>query len=245
MKRTSFFWIIIAFIFITITYFIFSNRQNTDNSPVEEEPKIHINKENKPIETKQDNNIIPDKKAIEKVKKDTVEEVKNNTESEKDDWKKYTNKQIGFLFQYPPNWKQNGDAINAVGIDGIIKSVEIYFIDTTTNSNMLVKYHPNPGGTSLFDYKIAQYESSKGIYKTEKKNLIIDGYKAIYGSEIRNRNGKGQLIDPSEKIIVIDFLCDELGGKMEFQFRIALNKTQITLEKQFNQIINSFQITNK
>lgn len=223
-----------------IVYFIF-NKPNESNEQAIENFSEPILKEEVPEESTP-KQILPkeDKKGSNTfLQTDIIEDVQKITAS----WQAYSNKNIGYSFKYPSYWRKDKDEIKAVDLKGVIKSIEIYFKDTVNNNSFLVKYHPNPNASVLYEYKLAQYKASEGLYQTEKKEILIDTYKAIVGSSIRTTNGKGFKIDPPSRLIIVDMLCDKIAGKLEIQYRTDENQKESV--DVFYQVLKTFKILNK
>lgn len=236
--------ILIAVIAIILLFIlIFYLKEKTDNPDVSKNTVVKIEDKDTAEILREDSPGINLVVKREIKPPDTVTEIENKDKTRKQnntDWKIYVNEGIGFIFKYPSYWKKNSKEISIKNLNGKIKSVEIYFVDTITDSNLIVKYHPNPGGTVLYNYKLSQFEKSEGVYQSGKEEIDIDGYQAIEGISIRKIDGRGHKINPPIKLIIIDLLCDKLSGKLEFQFRTQTdNKAS---ENVFRQLINTIEI---
>ena len=236
--KISIFIILIALI-VLAGFFILNNQEKTNKKQPEEI-------------SKQKTEIIPEKateiKTAEKKQEDSVSKEKPQTEPViETDRKKnkeltlYTNSEIGISFKYPSYWKKN--EVKSVDLNGKINAVEINFTDTISVSNFSVKYHPNPAGNKLYQYNLSQYKSSTGNFQSENKEIFIDGYKAISGTSVRERDGKGHKLNPPAKLTVVYLFYKNLKGELELNFRNNQNSSKS--EKQFQQLLKTFKILNK
>lgn len=153
-------------------------------------------------------------------------------------WEKYSNDNLGITFQYPNNWINSGEESFAIDRTGARVGIKIYFIDSVSNTSLLVDYHFAPNGAELYNYAESQHESSQGMYSTDSKVIMVAGNKAIEAVSKISTNGKGMAIIPPLRLIVINFLDKQQTGSYELQFRTPILDNEVEVAK-FNQLITT------
>jgi len=221
---------------ILILLFIYNNKEKVKekhNNESEISKAEIVIKKNDEIKTQElQKNDTTSKKTI---------DLKPQSQNIKNKLTKYINQEIGISFEYPPYWHKN--EFKSVDLKGNVNSVEIRLNDSILHSSLSVKFHPNPSGEKLYRYNLSQYELSKGNFKSDKKELFIDGNKGIFGTSLREADGKGHKLDPPEKLTVICMFCESLKGEIELNFRNNSNNQKSTDD--FNEILKKFKILKK
>lgn len=155
-------------------------------------------------------------------------------------WKTYSNSKFGFTFQYPDSWIKPYKEVEIQNISGAISTVEIYFIDSTERTVLLITYHLAPNGADLFKYNLSQYQSKKGYYSNHAGSKIsFAGIEAIQATDTLWKDGKGELIQPPLKSVIVDFLDKEQTGTFELQFKTPL-KTALKEDSRFTYLLSTF-----
>ena len=221
---------------ILILLFIYNNKEKVkekhNNESVKSKTEIII-KKNDEIKTQElQNNDTTSKKTI---------DLKPQSQNINNELTKYINQEIGISFEYPPYWHKN--ELKSVDLKGNVNFVEIRLNDSILHSSLSVKFHPNPSGEKLYRYNLSRYELSKGNFKSDKKEILIDGNKGIFGISLREADGKGHKLDPPEKLTVICMFCESLNGEIELNFRNHSNNQKSTDD--FNKILKNFKILKK
>ncbi len=225
---------------ILILLFTFNNKEKVkekdNNESVKSKTEIIINKKDE-IKTQELNkNDTTSKKTI-----DLKPKSQNINQNNNQELTKYTNPEIGIAFEYPPYWHKN--EFKSVDLKGKVNSVEVRLNDSILHSSFSVKFHPNPSGEKLYRYNLSQFELSKGNFKSDKKEILIDGNEGIFGISLREADGKGHKLNPPEKLTVIYLLCESLNGEIELNFRNNGNNQKSTDD--FNEILKNFKILKK
>ncbi|QKJ32462.1 hypothetical protein HQ865_22750 [Mucilaginibacter mali] len=142
-------------------------------------------------------------------------------------WNTYSNKKYGFSFSYPNTWSKSQNDINVGDSSGNIMGMNISFIDTVSHTTFLVQYRLT---RDLYDYALSQFNSSQGWYASGAKQIKIAGVTAIEAFTAIDKNGKGDLITPRLREILIDFPDKPQTGSFEFQFQTPLfnDKREVT-----------------
>jgi len=221
---------------ILILLFTFNNEEKVkgkdNNEPAESKTEIIINKKDE-IKTQE-------LKKTDTTSKKTID-LKPKSQNNNKKLTKYINQEIGFSFGYPSYWHKS--EFKSVDLKGNVNSVEIRLNDSILHSSLSVKFHPNPSGEKLYRYNLSRYELSKGNFKSDKKEILIDGNKGIFGISLRETDGKGHKLNPPEKLTVIYLLCESLNGEIELNFRNNGNNQKSTDD--FNEILKNFKILKK
>lgn len=157
-------------------------------------------------------------------------------------WKTYSNDQIGITFSYPNTWSKNGTEINATDLSGTVKAIEINFTDTIHNTNFSLKFYPN--GSAIYKYALSQFNTSHGWYEKDGKKVIIDGSQGIQAFTTISRGAKGNVLNPPNRIIIVDFLDKNQIGAIQLQFNTPLNINEESEVIKFNQLLSSFRFIN-
>ena len=159
------------------------------------------------------------------------------------DWKTYTNKQLGFTFQYPDTWFNNGEDVEIVNEPGTIAAIEINFTDSIFHTSLLIEYHFAPHGAKLYQFAVSQFDSAQGLYATNREKINVGGNNAIKGSVTMDVDGKGHKLNPPLKLIVIDFLDMKQTGEIKMKFKTPLSEDNIESAK-FERLLSTFKFTN-
>lgn len=157
-------------------------------------------------------------------------------------WETYSNKRLGFSFQYPSTWIKNGKDAEVINLSGDTTAVEINFADNGSKTTLLIEYHFAPKGAELFQYAVSQFESSKSLHTSKSKEIKVSGNRAIETITILSKNGRGNKINPELKLIIVDFLDKQKAGEFQFQFKTPLPDNG-EIEK-FNQVLSTFTFNN-
>lgn len=158
-------------------------------------------------------------------------------------WKTYYNSRLGFTFQYPNTWSNLPEEVEVVDLYGNITAVEINFSDTIFKTSFLIGYHFAPNGAELFKYLISQFESANGLYKDGGKMIEVSGCEALEAFTTIDMNGKGNVLDPPFRLIVVDFLDKSKTGEIQLQFRVPLPNDDKEVAK-FRRLLSSFKLNN-
>jgi len=159
-------------------------------------------------------------------------------------WKTFTNKQYGFTFQYPGIWSKYGNYANVIDRSGTIIAIKINFIDTLSHTTLIIKYHLAPKGAEFYKHVVSQFDSAQGLYPNGVKQIEVAGQKAIKAISIISIDGKEHVLNPPEKLIIVDLLDKQQTGEIQFQFRTPLTNDKIELAK-FELLLSTFKFTNK
>ena len=154
-------------------------------------------------------------------------------------WKKYTNAKFGFTFQYPSSWSKQGKDAEIIDLSGSIVAIGIFFSDTATQTTLSIEYHLAPHGSKLYKYALSQYNSSQGLYAKDGKTIKVAGGTAIKASNISKVDGKGHILNPPLRLIVVNFLDALRSGEIEMQFNTPIRYQNIEITK-LNQLLSSF-----
>lgn len=167
----------------------------------------------------------------------------DSTQSIYFNWKDYTNNKLGFAFQYPPTLMKIGNDVEVVDLLGNITAVEINLIDTISKATLLIGCHFAPNGIELYNYVVSKFETSNDLYGKDSRKIKVAGNDAFEVSTILNTNGKGNLINPPLRLIVVDFLDNSKTIEIQLQFKTPLTNEIIEVEK-FRQLLSSFKFIN-
>lgn len=169
----------------------------------------------------------------------SVNDIKANTSLV---WKTYTNQKVGITFQYPSTWIKNGKDVEAINISGITTAINMNFIDSVSKTSLLIEYYLPPNGCELYKYSVSQYNSQKSSDKSKKNQITVSGNQAIETNNTLSVDGRGRILNPALRIIVIDFLDKNQTGGIEMQFKTPL-PDDIEVAK-FKQLLSTFKFTN-
>lgn len=158
-------------------------------------------------------------------------------------WKTYNNNNLGITFQYPESWSKYGEESNVINRTGVKIGIKINFIDTLSQTTLLIDFNLAPNGIELYNYAVSQYESSLGLYASGGKYIEVAGNKAIQAFTTMSIDGKGNIIHPTFRLIIVDFLDKRHTGLFELQFRTPLPDDDIEVAK-FKQLLSTFKFTN-
>ncbi len=224
---------------ILVLLFTFQNKEkvkeNRNNESLKSKTEIAI--------TKKDETNTQELKQNNTTTKTTTKtlDLKPQSQSINNELTKYINQELGISFEYPPYWQKN--EFKSVDLKGNVNSVEVRLNDSILHSSFSVKFHPNPSGEKLYRYNLSQYELSKGNFKSDKKEILIDGNKGIFGISLKETDGKGHKLDPPEKLTVIYMFGENLNGEIEINFRNNSNNQKST--DIFNDILKNFKLLKK
>ena len=112
--------------------------------------------------------------------------------------------------------------------------IGINFQDSLLNTTLSIEYHLPPKGKELFNYSVSQFNSSQ----KDKKEVVVAGNKAIEAKTIISKDGKGNLLNPSLRLIVVDFLDKQKTGEFQFQFKTQM-PDDVETEK-FHHVLSTF-----
>jgi len=157
-------------------------------------------------------------------------------------WKTYDNN-LGITFKYPKTWTNYGDESKILDRTGKVMTVIVNLIDTITQSTLLIKYHLAPYGEEVYKSALAKYNSSKDLYEKARKQLEINGNKAIEGTITMLVDGKDHKLTPPLRVIVVDFLDKQKTGEIELQFKTPLTDDGLEVSK-FDKLLTTFKFTN-
>lgn len=155
--------------------------------------------------------------------------------------KTYTNPKLGFSFPYPATWFQNGKEEEAVNLSGATTVVSVHFSDSLSPTTLSVEYHLAPKGAELYRYAVSQLAAKQGWYATGGKQTEVAGRKAIEASNILDKDGRGKPLNPSVRLIVVDFLDQQQTGGIEIQFRTPVPEEAEVAK--FRQLLSAFKFT--
>lgn len=156
-------------------------------------------------------------------------------------WKTYSNNKLGFTFQYPSSWVKEGKDIKVTDLSGNVTIIELYFEDTILKTNLLIKYHFPPNAEAIYRYVCSQYKTSKGWYSNGRNQIKVDGIDAFEAVTNLNKDGKGHIINPPIRLIVIDFFEIKRKVEIELQFKTQLVDDNIEINK-LKQLLSTFKI---
>lgn len=159
------------------------------------------------------------------------------------DWKTYNNDHNGFTFQYPSTWTKNGEESNAINLKGEVMSINLSFIDITSQSIFNIAYHLAPYGAEVYKIAEDQYSSSKISNERETKLNTVAGNSAIESYTTMSKDIKGNIYDPALKLIHIVFLDKQKTGAFNLNFRTPEPGSEVEIEK-LNKLLSTFKFTN-
>ena len=157
-------------------------------------------------------------------------------------WKTYTNDKYGFSFQYPSEWTKYGKEANVIDKAGSLVAIRVDFIQKSTQTTILIEYHLAPHGDQLYQYAVSQYNSSKGWYEKDRKEIQVGGSKAVEAYTTINTDGRGNAINPPIRIILVNFLDKQKKGSIELKFTTPLPHDDIEVAK-FTRLLSTFKFT--
>jgi hypothetical protein len=156
----------------------------------------------------------------------------------------YTNKRLGFTFQYPATWVKNGGDAEVINLSGVKTETDISFTDTALKSSLLIAYHFAPEGAKLYDYVSNQYHASKGRFAIGGTQIHIAGKIAFESSAILSLDGRGKKLNPPLRSVIVDFQDYEQTGTIEFQFKTPATNEEAEVNR-FNQLLSGFKFMAK
>ncbi|MCB0432004.1 MAG: hypothetical protein KDD18_02845 [Mangrovimonas sp.] len=166
----------------------------------------------------------------------------NDTIDEK--WKVYTNAEYGFSFKYPKTWIKADKETKTINLSGKVIAIEINFKDQTDQTTLSVSYHLAPRGIELYKYSLSQFQSSQGWYSNGGRQIKVAGKDALEANFISSKNGKDYALNPSHRVIIVDFLDSTQTGGIELQFRTLVNDNEKIEIDKFNKTLTTFQLNN-
>lgn len=166
------------------------------------------------------------------------------TDSAAMQWKTYSNTKYGFSFQYPAAWVQNGSETEAFNLSGVVTSIEVNFVDSISECTLTIAYHLAPQGATLFKYAAEQFQTKSGWYKEKAEQLTVAGNTAYKAVIFITADGKGHALNPSIKVIVVDFPDKNQTGEFQLQFKIPDGKNGHEQTTAFEQVLSSFILNN-
>lgn len=178
----------------------------------------------------------------EKVSSSTEEITKQKVSTQKDS-ELYTNDTFNYTFQLPKDWSKYGVSNDVIDRNGEVLANEIRFHDSSGKGSLLLVKRTNQAGVNRFKTKLSEFKSSEGFYEKEKKKFLIDGVVAISSNRIIEKNGKGHVLNPKERIIIVDFLNETANMSIEFQFRSPILKNNKEVDM-LNEILSTFEFIN-
>ncbi len=183
------------------------------------------------------------KRTNEKNQSNLSAQIRENSDTTLTNWKTCTNKKLGFTFQYPNTWVQNGKEADVIDLSGVVTVIEIDFNDTESHTTLSLQYHLAPNGPELYRYAVSQFDSSQGLYATGGKQIKVAGNTAIQANTIYTMDGKGNALNPPLSLILVDFLDKQQTGEIELQFNTPLPNYTIESAK-FKQLLSTFTFSN-
>lgn len=239
MKRAKYVLLILVAIVLTVIFIGIqliknegSQKQNKSSQDLNARDSLKVH------------NVIRDKISSKNSKlKDSVFVHTADMDTILSNWKTYTNNQYGFTFQYPSTWSKFGDENNVADRMGNIVAIEVNFIDSLSNTTLLVSYHLPPNGVELYRYAVSQYESSQGWYVKGGKMIKIAGNKAVKVNTEMIVGGRGTKLNPPLRLILVDFLDKKQTGEIQLQFKTPLPDDDIEVAK-FERLLSTFEFTN-
>lgn len=228
--------LLIVFILIAIGIFITNNK-----NPIIQNNPIQVSNTKDSVMVQ---NVIKDKIPSRNFKVPDSIHVQNVVlDKIPSNWKTYTNKKFDYTFQYPSDWIYKGKDAEFVNRSGTTMVIESYFSDTISHTTLVIDHHLAPQGAELYQYIVAQYNSSQGWYKTGGKQIKVDGNKAIEAFTLISTDPKGHIINPPLRLILIDFLDMQQTGEIQIKFSTPLPNGDTEIAK-FNQLLTTFKFTN-
>jgi len=158
------------------------------------------------------------------------------------DWKLYTNEKYGFRFQYPSTWVKDGEDADITDLSGNLTATEINFTDALSKTTLLITYHIAPKGAAFYQYEMSLFNSSKGIFEKDSKQIMIAGSKAIEAKTVISRNGKGDILNQPLSIVIVDFLDKAQTGAVELELHAPLSNVSTQVSK-LDQLLLTFKFT--
>ena len=155
----------------------------------------------------------------------------------------YSNTALGLTFQYPSTWSKYGEDANVSDRNGNLMVIGINFIDTISHTTLLIEYHLAPKGTDFYQYAVSQFDSAQGWYAKDSKKIDVAGNKAIEAFTTITIDGRGKALNPSLRLILVDFLDKQQTGAFEIQFKTPLPESDIEVTK-FNQLLSTIKFAN-
>lgn len=155
--------------------------------------------------------------------------------------KTYSNSKLGFSFQYPSNWIENGNEEMAFNLSGQVTTVMINFHDVASSTTFSVEYHLAPKGAELYRYALSQFVAKQGWYAKDAKQIEVAGNKAVEAFMRIENNGKGNALNTPLQLIAVDFLDKAQTGEIQLQFKTSVTNT--TEVAKFNQLVEGFKFT--
>ncbi len=163
--------------------------------------------------------------------------------SEQENWETYENNEYGFKFNYPKNWRVDGEMIKVINLKGELISVEIDFRDAKSNLTFTVEYFFSPKGAELFQYALSQYNSSKSLSEKYYRQIEVAGSMAIEFKTVASIDGKGHNLNESLKTIIVEFLDSKQMGEIKLKFiGPCAKKNEV---ENFYKLVESFQFINE
>lgn len=235
MKKSKYvLLLLIIFILIAIGIYITNNRNS-----IKENNQVTNSKDSAKV-----HNAIKDTIPSQDFKvQDSVNKSESNKVTIPSNWKTYTNNQYGFTLQYPSTWSKYGKDANVIDRSGTIIAIKINFIDTVSNTTLLIKYHLAPKGAELYNNVVSQFDSAQGLYSNGVKQIDVAGQKAIKAISTVSIDGKEHVLNPPEKLILVDLLDKQQTGEIQLQFRTPLTDDKIELDK-FERLLSTFKFIN-
>ena len=201
----------------------------------------------------QSKNDIPDIQVTDTVQTNTENTIpKNNpdtsnqtiTFSGKDasisDWKIYSNDKLGIRFHYPATWTKMGKDAEIMNLSGTIIKRGCYFSDSTNQTRFSLEYSLDSNAAKIFQYAKSQYNLPQSSSSNKNRMFLIDGSEAIEISKEYKVNGKGKIINPPLRIIIVDFMDKNKKGEIQIQFQTPVTK-ELVEENNFQELLSSFR----
>jgi hypothetical protein len=195
---------------------------------------------------KDESSIIPDTPnsiSEKNMVQDSIKVLNAIKDSIPSNWNTYTDNALGVYFKYPDTWTKYGEENNVINRSGNIAAVEVNFIDSLSNTTLLISYHLSPNGAELYKYAVSQYESSQGWYEKDGKLIEIDGSKAVVAFTEMRVSGRGTALNPPLRLILIDFLDKQQTGAIQLQFKTPFPDEEAEVAK-FRLLLSTFKFTN-
>jgi hypothetical protein len=143
-------------------------------------------------------------------------------------------------FYLPDSWKPQ-DGITAVqNLKGDTTAFTINFTNIETNSFLNIQFYKEPNAKIIFDDK-----NNKFINKSNRIDTIETlGQKSFISKEVREYNGKGQLMDNKIEVFILDFMHPMQTGLFELQYSFEVKGSNVEEKKTFKKLIQSLTLIN-
>lgn len=183
------------------------------------------------------NNKVETKKHNSNLKSSEVPNIEvktKNTESNSNLTKNII--KYGITYNLNEQWKLINDDNKTIDLKGNTKTIETSYTNVNNNSKLYIINHNNKNGNKIYKSR------KKEVNGETVKILNVSNREAVITTKLLDKNGKGKIIKPSIKKIIVSFINDE-GFLVEIKISInSENKEQITND--FLDFISTIKLNN-